>query len=283
MSVTYKTIRKNNGSERIITVPSASMKRKQQMALQSAIPLETSYGTCPSKGIKQFVLAHSNAGYIIKVDIQDFFHSIKYTSFIRHVSLTQFPNGYPFYKCFYRLQDSDVSVLPQGFPTSPYLANLYLYKFDNDMEGAIRNIGGTYTRYFDDIVVSFTSEPDEHTYAFVMSSIRNGLRDLSLNLNETKTRCYVVDNFYSILGVTYSKDTSQCTTKAKHKDFILKHIKWHCHNYTPEDKPKHIDRLVKGKGHLAWIQYIEGNSNAYSKCKKQIEQYEEIINEHMDR
>lgn len=275
MEVTYKTIRKNNGKTRHITVPSAKDKRKLRQALLSAYTLNTSYGTCSEKDIKQFVLAHKQAKYIIKVDIQDFFDSITLSKFRNHTSIRSFPNGYKIENCFHKHPEMSYAALPQGFPTSPYLSNVFMYAFDSEMQQVAKSNGSIYTRYFDDIVVSSSTPLDQSQVESVLNTIRLKLNRLGLQLNDSKTIHYEVEDFYAILGVTYSKETDRCTTKASHKSYILKHIKWHTHNFdnTPEALPEHAERLFKAMGHLAWIEYIEVDSTALAKCKKQLQNY----------
>jgi hypothetical protein len=48
--------------------------------------------------------------------------------------------------------------LPQGAPTSPRLSNLVNYRLDARLAGMAAKLGGVYTRYADDITISF---PDE--------------------------------------------------------------------------------------------------------------------------
>jgi len=48
--------------------------------------------------------------------------------------------------------------LPQGAPTSPRLSNLLNYRLDARLAGLITKLGGLYTRYADDITISFATQ-----------------------------------------------------------------------------------------------------------------------------
>ena len=48
--------------------------------------------------------------------------------------------------------------LPQGAPTSPRLSNLVNYRLDARSVGLVAKLGGVYTRYADDITISFPAQ-----------------------------------------------------------------------------------------------------------------------------
>ena len=48
--------------------------------------------------------------------------------------------------------------LPQGAPTSPRLSNLVNYRLDARIAGMVAALGGRYTRYADDLTISFPPE-----------------------------------------------------------------------------------------------------------------------------
>lgn len=54
--------------------------------------------------------------------------------------------------------------LPQGAPTSPRLSNLVNYRFDARLAGMADALGGVYTRYADDITISFPKEEPEEEW-----------------------------------------------------------------------------------------------------------------------
>ena len=91
---------------------------------------------------------HLGIRYVLKMDIHDFFFSIR----SRRVKKTFEKIGYPenvskvlgVVCCLYR-------HLPQGAPTSPALSNIVGYEMDKKLAALAEEYGLTYTRYADDL------------------------------------------------------------------------------------------------------------------------------------
>lgn len=88
--------------------------------------------------------------------------------------------------------------LPQGSPLSPVLSNLFLQRFDRDMELA----GFRLIRYADDFVVLFRDEDDEDG----MSRVAASLSKLGLTLQADKTYPVLPDRPIHFLGYTITRD-----------------------------------------------------------------------------
>lgn len=83
--------------------------------------------------------------------------------------------------------------VPQGSPLSPLLANLYLHKFDLDLQ----NAGHQHVRYADDFLV-LTRTHDEALTAW--SDAQTMLKRLGLSLKESKTKVICFDEGFEFLG-----------------------------------------------------------------------------------
>src|SRR5947208_2609016 len=109
------------------------------------------HGFVPGRSIVSNGETHRGAPYLLNVDIARFFDSIHETT-VRQVFL-DFGFGEDVAKTLTRLccfQDS----LPQGAPTSPYLANLAFDAADKSILALCREYGMTYSRYADDLSFS---------------------------------------------------------------------------------------------------------------------------------
>jgi CRISPR-associated endonuclease Cas1 len=106
------------------------------------------------------------------------------------------------------LQAVGVSGLPQGSPLSPVLSNLYLDRFDRQME----NIGARLIRFCDDFVALFK---DCVNYESALEHIRNKLTLLGLVLKEEKTIEVKVGEPVKFLGFSITADKITLSPKDK--------------------------------------------------------------------
>lgn len=73
----------------------------------------------------------------------------------------------------------------QGYPTSPYLANIAMIEIDKSIMKVIENKDVTYTRYADDLTFSF-NDLIEKEYIFAM--VVQILKEFNLKINAQKTK-----------------------------------------------------------------------------------------------
>lgn len=153
------TIPKRNSGSRVLNVPNTALKGMQRWILDNILykvqsePSAT--GFIPMKSIVLNASVHLRKKYILKMDIKDFFPSIDF----RKVRSLFFELGYNkdvatalANICVFRDQ------LPQGAPTSPYLANLVCRELDKRIYYLCRKYRLSYTRYADDITISGNSK-----------------------------------------------------------------------------------------------------------------------------
>ncbi|SEH05310.1 Reverse transcriptase (RNA-dependent DNA polymerase) [Candidatus Venteria ishoeyi] len=98
---------------------------------------------------------HENKAIVIRMDIKDFFPSIKAYK-VKQYFITLGWNQSDA-ECLTKLCTWQ-SQLPQGAPTSPRLSNLVNYKLDARLAGLAKKFNATYTRYADDLTFSFTED-----------------------------------------------------------------------------------------------------------------------------
>ena len=176
---------KKSGGERTINAPRVFLKTIQRYILGSILetrplPLYVN-GFVSGRSIVSNAKTHRSAPYLLNVDIKDFFDSINEAT-IRRLFL-DFGFGEHVAKtlaglCTY--QDS----LPQGAPTSPYLANLAFGPADEEILQLCEKHDLKYSRYADDLTFS---GHQKITRKFLML-LEFVLRRHGFKINSAKTR-----------------------------------------------------------------------------------------------
>lgn len=190
-------IKKNNGKERKLNVPNKYLKHIQRMILKKylyTLPI-SKYATayCPGKSLTDNVGVHINKKTILKLDISGFFDSIDYEmvyAVIKKLGLSTAATTLLSNICILN------SKLPQGAPTSPYIANLVMNHFDEKVGEwcSIRDI--SYTRYCDDMTFSGNFNRNE-----VTNHIKYILGKQGFELNHQKTKCVDKSQQQSVTGI----------------------------------------------------------------------------------
>lgn len=186
----YRTfqVSKGNGRFRLIYAPSRWFKSKLRRYLPAlnllAIQLDTRavmHGFMPYRGPVSNASAHVGFKFSLSMDLEDFFDSV-------HLGLlTSTPD--PSVKIPPSiLQDALVDDRPpQGFPTSPALANIGGAWLDRRILSVLDglNAGAVYTRYADDLTISC----DDYEVIRFMEGLVPELCEVSgLRVNARKTR-----------------------------------------------------------------------------------------------
>ncbi len=209
MSYNVYQIPKKKGGFRTIESPNEELKSKQEeilLKLYQIFPVSPfAHGGIPNRNIVTNAINHVKKDIVASIDIKDFFPSIEHYRFRKEIqtliqrslekqNLRDEITAYCFYK----------DHLPQGAPTSPYLANIYLSRFDWLMAWFIaKNLpNGDYSRYFDDITIScnffqrngkVTDEMKKYTFSYVATLLKKmityELKEFYyLDVNEKKTK-----------------------------------------------------------------------------------------------
>jgi RNA-directed DNA polymerase len=180
------SISKRDGSERLIKEPLPTLKEIQKIITNDILKnieiSKASKAFSPKSTIKKNARIHLRQRTIVKVDVKDFFHSIKEFS----VFNIFYELGYT--RCvamlLARLCTLD-GCLPQGAPTSPYISNIFCRRIDDALLAHCVENNFRYTRYADDITISGNEIPKS-----IISLIRSEIRLFGLKLNKEKTKYY---------------------------------------------------------------------------------------------
>ncbi len=178
----YRWKPKRNGSTRLIEAPKSRLKAIQRRILREVLaaipPHDAAHGFRPGRSVRTFVEGHAGQAVVLKMDLLDFFPTIA----AARVAALFRASGYPDAVArtltglctnrvpseLWKRPDAPESVpeawrtrqlyrkahLPQGAPTSPWLANLCAYRLDCRLAGLAASAGAHYTRYADDLAFS---------------------------------------------------------------------------------------------------------------------------------
>lgn len=178
-------IPKRGGGERTILAPRTFLKAVQYYILRFILrdrPISGfATGFVTGKGIVHNARLHAGAPFLLNVDLQDFFGSVRQNQ-VRHVYVRL---GFPpatadalAQLCVF------AGSLPQGAPTSPALSNLVFAEIDEEIARLAARRRLTYSRYADDLSLSGLQPiPKE-----VTSELSRLLSTHGFRLNPTKTR-----------------------------------------------------------------------------------------------
>lgn len=232
-------IPKPNGKKRPLGIPVVVDRVIQQAVAQVFSELydecfsEHSYGFRPNRSAHQAmeeVLFYLNEGceWVIDIDIEKYFDTVNHDKLIS-ILREKVKDDVTLHlvRSFLRAGIMENGIIrrneegvPQGGPLSPILSNIYLDRFDKELESR----GLRFVRYADDCNIFVKSEMSANR---VMKSVSSWLeRKLFLKVNMTKTKVVRPSNS-SFLGFTFwrNKDGWKSMPTYDRKQKLCKKIK----------------------------------------------------------
>jgi len=191
-------IPKNSGSGfRTIAQPAREVKKIQYWVIKNVFPSYSVHQAASAymkgKNIFQNAEAHASKPYLLKLDFEDFFPSIKGDDFLKYsktnnsLSLST-ADLQRLVRILFRLPERNNDFqLSIGAPTSPFLSNAIMFEFDSLLFSYCSENNISYTRYADDLAFSMH---DMKQRGEVLQKVKIVLKSLSfptLKLNKRKT------------------------------------------------------------------------------------------------
>ena len=147
---------KRSGGTRRILAPDQALKAVQRRILRRLLARLRSHpaatGFERGRSIVTNALPHVGRAVVVRMDLKDFFPSTRagrVRAYFRRVGWDRAAAGLLTRLCTFE------GGLPQGAPTSPRLGNLVNYYLDAQLTRKAARIKGVYTRYADDLTISF--------------------------------------------------------------------------------------------------------------------------------
>lgn len=258
-------IPKRSGGLRTIVQPAAELKLVHcwlNSKILSSLPISTiAFAFHPGASILKNARVHRCARYSVRIDISNFFPSIRSADLDRaiQVSGSSLPTGVATadFASFIRRSCFDRDDrLPIGYPTSPSIANAVMFNIDNELIRLIREDGIQFgraqlTRYADDFVFSTDKAGACKSFVEAARALISKTESPRMKINDAKTRYMSrLGGSTLVTGLRINQD-GNVRVHASYRDHVrllLKHFR------TGNLKPEEHQQLV---GHLAYIEHID--------------------------
>ena len=216
----YKTylIDKKSGGKRLIAQPSREVKLLQRAFMRlvlAHLPVhEAAKAYQEGVSLLDNALPHAGSGPILKMDLRNFFPSIRGRDWTRYcrvnsVQLDAEDVRLSTSLMFFRAKGTSVLKLAIGAPSSPMLSNILMYEFDTSILEAVSvssrgNV--TYTRYADDLTFSAPRAGYLNHVQTDVSLVIRGMEYPKLDINSHKTTEITSKYHRVVTGLTLAND-----------------------------------------------------------------------------
>ncbi|MBK8809440.1 MAG: CRISPR-associated endonuclease Cas1 [Acidobacteria bacterium] len=209
-------IPKKSGGERVLNVAAVRDRIAQHAVIAHVEPLfeaefeNCSYGYRRGRSVKQALaqikfLRDSGYTWVVEADIESYFDSVDHALLLKTVTeliadekILNLISSWIAARIYDGKKLFTVDRgLPQGQPVSPYLANLFLDSFDEEISAGGRKL----VRFADDFLILCKSKPKAQS---ALKLTRQILAGLKLSVNEGKTRVTNFAEGFRYLGATFT-------------------------------------------------------------------------------
>ncbi|MGY4395920.1 RNA-directed DNA polymerase [Sphingomonas sp. UYAg733] len=249
------TISKRSGGGRRIAVPDPNLMAVQRWIVREILRgrhvHEISHAYAKGSSIVKCASQHAGAGWLLKLDIHDFFENIPerkvYRVFreIGYQPLVSFELARLCTRPWVNPPDESVKrrsvanpqrrgpafyardytgYLPQGAPTSPMLSNLVCRRLDIELAALAKRTGLVVTRYSDDITFSGSASGFDRALAMsLVEDVRTALSKHGFRLHERKISVVPPGARKVVLGLLVDRDRPRLTRDFRQK--VTDHVR----------------------------------------------------------
>jgi retron-type reverse transcriptase len=253
------SIPKRKGGEREISAPFPTLLSAQRWIYENILmkqPLhECSKGFVKASSIVDNARPHLKQKHLLKIDIKDFFPSIKINRVISVFRVLGYTKRISYYLASICCLNGK---LPQGAPTSPCLSNIIAKRLDYRLNGLAKKCNFFYTRYADDITFS-----GENISLGIIKLVESIMSSEGFEVNKSKTKLIREKGQRIVTGISVSSEKLTIPKKSKRETrknihFILKNgLFGHLSRIDSHD-PIYVERLL---GYLFfWLSVEPENS-----------------------
>lgn len=255
-------IHKKNNKLRFLYTPSKTLKDVQRKILKNILEERvlspSSYAYKKNCSVVDAAKAHVDKKIIVKLDIKDFFNNITFNKVYKSCfNEDLFPRKMGILLtnlCVYN------NMLPQGAPTSGYISNIILRKFDYMVAKYCADKNISYTRYSDDMTFSGDFNVGE-----LIKKVNKLLYDNGFKLNKEKIKVVNRRTRQQVLGVVVNEKLS---IRKNYKRKIRQEI-YYINKFGLEEHLKKINVItsesyvIKLMGKINYVLQVEKNNKEF--------------------
>lgn len=260
-------IDKRNGKKRTLNEPLPSLKEIQLWILDEILykckVSRYAKAYVPKRSIKEHTIYHTDEPLVLTLDIKEFFKSIRF-DLVESL----------FCKMGYSVKVSNLitklcfleSELPQGAPTSPYISNLIMKDFDNEVSKYCINNKLKYTRYADDLAFSGNLNINE-----VETLVKGELSKIGLELNDEKRKLMKPNQPQLVSGIIVNKKAQlpkKVRNSLRNEMYYIK--KFGLDNHMERTKQKKLNYLKHLIGRINYVLQINPRDKEFIEYKKHL-------------
>ena len=235
-------IPKKSGGLRTIANPPRDLKlfHKKLVGYFSQIKkTDFAFGGVKGKCRRDVALIHIKNHHILKCDIKNCFPSISERIVVKELLDLSF--SYKYARIFAKILTLE-GTLPQGAPSSPVIANLILDNVDIQVTKKLPS-GAKYSRWIDDIIVSFPKRFEHNAIEEVSKNIENTIIRNGFILKD-EIKVVPKEHCSNLLGLSVSK---KINVPKKWYKILRSQVNRLSKGYYRDEEKEKIESTVKGK------------------------------------